>query len=185
MAYDVIEITAGAGSPVATDKIGADHFQRFKAAWGVENVANDVSGANPLPCSVENQTPLGLALAGSSLPVVQASDHVPQCALSDIVDGNASNTDGTSTEVIAASGSASVGRALTTILLTNASATDLFVEILDGITVKLTISVPANAGAVVPLPVPIVGSGNSAWNYRPSIAATTTYCSMVGFDVGV
>lgn len=104
----------------------------------------------------------------------------PHCNLEDIVSGNASNTDGTSTSLIAAQASG-IKTYLTSIILTNTSATDIYVEIKDGTTVKLTIPVPANSGAVVNLPVPIGGTAATAWNFDPSAAATTIYCSAVGF----
>jgi len=104
----------------------------------------------------------------------------PHCKLADVVSGNASNTDGTSTQCIAAQG-AGIATALTTIILTNTSSSSIYVEIKDGATVKLTIPVPATGGAVVNLPVPLLGTANTAWNFDPSAATTTVYCSMVGF----
>ncbi len=104
----------------------------------------------------------------------------PHCSLEDIVSGNTSNTDGTSTQCIAASG-AGVKTYLQSVILTNTSASDIYVEIKDGATAKLTIPVPANGGAVVNLPVPIGGTANTAWNFDPSAATTTVYCSMVGW----
>ncbi len=104
----------------------------------------------------------------------------PHTNLEDIVTGNASNTDGTSTQCIAAQ-AAGIKTYLTSIVLTNMSATNIYVEIKDGTTVKMTIPVPANSGAIVPLPVPIPGTAATAWNFDPSAAATTIYCSMVGF----
>lgn len=104
----------------------------------------------------------------------------PHCNLEDVVSGNASNTDGTSTSLIAAQG-AGVKTYLTAIILTNTSASNIYVEIKDNTTVKLTIPVPANSGAVVTLPVPLGGTANTAWNFDPSTSATTVYCSAVGF----
>lgn len=100
--------------------------------------------------------------------------------LDDLVSGNASNTDGSSTSVIAAQGSG-VRTYVSTIIVTNTSSTNGYVEIKDGSTVKLTIPIPANGGAVVELADPLRGSADTAWNYDPSAALTTTYCSMVGF----
>ena len=104
----------------------------------------------------------------------------PHCNLEDVVSGNASNTDGTSTSLIAAQG-AGVKTYLTAIILTNTSSSNIYVEIKDGATAKLTIPVPANSGAVVTLPVPLGGTANTAWNFDPSAATTTVYCSAVGF----
>lgn len=104
----------------------------------------------------------------------------PDCPLADIVTGNASNTDGSSTQCIAAQ-AAGVKTYLQQIILTNTSATPTYCEIKDGTTVKLTIPVPANAGATVTLAKPIGGTAATAWNFDPGAATTTMYCSMVGF----
>lgn len=104
----------------------------------------------------------------------------PHTNLEDIVSGNASNTDGSSTQCIAAQASG-IKTYLTTIILTNTSSSNIYVEIKDGTTVKLTIPVPANGGAVVNLPVPLGGTAATAWNFDASAATTTLYCSMIGF----
>lgn len=132
--------------------------------------------------------------AQSGLTLVSAADrtHVfagvdgilltrPHSNLEDVVSGNASNTDGTSTACIGAQASG-VKTYLTTIILTNMHAsTDAYVEIKDGSTVKLTIPIPHASGAILNLPVPLPGSAATAWNFDPSAAVTTVYCSMVGF----
>lgn len=104
----------------------------------------------------------------------------PFAPLGGIVSGNASNTDGTSTQCIAAQ-AAGIKTYLTTIILTNTSATMTYVEIKDGTTAKLTIPVPATGGATVNLPAPLPGTAATAWNFDPGAATTTIYCSMVGF----
>lgn len=104
----------------------------------------------------------------------------PYAPLGGIVSGNASNTDGTNTQCIAAQASG-IKTYLTTIILTNTSATMTFVEIKDGSTTKLTIPVPATGGATVNLPAPLPGTAATAWNFDPGAATTTIYCSMVGF----
>jgi len=108
----------------------------------------------------------------------------PHCGLEDLVSGNASNTDGASTACITAQG-AGVKTYLTAVMLTNTSAGNTFCEIKDGATTKLTIPVPANGGAIVPLPVPVAGTANTAWNFDAGAATTTMYCSMVGFKSAV
>lgn len=104
----------------------------------------------------------------------------PHCNLEGIVTGNASNTDGTSTQVIAAQ-AAGIKTYLTSVILTNTSSSNIYVEIKDGTTVMLTIPVPANGGAIFNPPVPIPGTAATAWNFDPSAATTTVYCSAVGF----
>lgn len=102
------------------------------------------------------------------------------CNLEDIVSGNASNTDGTSTQCIAA-GAAGIKHYITRVTITNTSASNIYVEIKDGATAKHTVPVPANAGATIGFDPPLPGSAATAWNFDPSSAATTIYCSMVGF----
>lgn len=104
----------------------------------------------------------------------------PYCPLPDVVSGNATNTDGASTEVIAAQATG-VRTYITTAILTNMSASNIYVELKDGTTVKATIPVPANSGCVVTFPAPLRGTAATAWNYDPSAAATTTFCTLVGF----
>lgn len=105
----------------------------------------------------------------------------PHTNLESIVSGNANNTDGTSTECIAAGGSG-VKQYLTSVVLTNTSSSNIYVEVKSGTTVKATIPVPANGGAVFNPPVPLPpNAANEAWNFDPSAATTTVYCSMIGF----
>ncbi len=104
----------------------------------------------------------------------------PYCNLEDIVDGNASNTDGTSTSCIASSG-AGIRTCITSVAITNMSSTGIYVELKDGSTARYTLPVPANSGCVKEFNVPLRGTAATAWNFDPSAAATTVYCSMIGF----
>jgi hypothetical protein len=104
----------------------------------------------------------------------------PHCNLEDIVTGNATNTDGTSTQCIASSG-AGVKTYITSVILCNSSASNITVDIKDGSTTKVSIPVPAGSGAIFNPPVPIPGTAATAWNFDPSAAATTVTCSMIGF----
>ena len=105
----------------------------------------------------------------------------PHCNLEDIVTGNANNTDGTSTSVIATAG-AGIKQYLTSVILTNTSSSNIYVEMKSGTTVKATIPLPANSGAIfnpsVPLPP---NAADEAWSFDPSAAATTVYCTAIGF----
>lgn len=104
----------------------------------------------------------------------------PHASLEGIVSGKASNTDGTSTEVLAA-GAAGIKHYLTTIILVNMHASStIYVEMEDGATSKLFLPCPPG-GSVFNLPVPIGGSAATAWNFNPSAATTTIYCSVIGF----
>ena len=104
----------------------------------------------------------------------------PHCNLEDIVSGNATNTDGTSTQCIAAQ-AAGIKTYLTSIILCNTSAVAITVDIKDGSTVKVSLPLPAGSGCIFNPPVPIPGSAATAWNFDGSAAATTVTCSMVGF----
>lgn len=96
------------------------------------------------------------------------------------VSGNASNTNGSSTALIAAQG-AGVITYLTDITITNTSTSNIYVEIKDGSTVKWTFPVPANGGVTHSFATPLKGTADTAWNFDPSAAATTVYCSASGF----
>ena len=104
----------------------------------------------------------------------------PHCNLEDIVSGNATNTDGASTQCIAAQ-AAGIKTYLTSIILCNTSATAITVDIKDGTTVKVSLPLPAGSGCIFNPPVPIPGTAATAWNFDGSAAATTVTCSMVGF----
>lgn len=102
-------------------------------------------------------------------------------SLADIVSGNASNTDGTTTSVIASSG-AGIKTYLSWVTLVNTHATTFaYVEMKDGTTVKATIPVPPSGGAIFQPPTPIPGSAATAWFFDPSAAVTTLICSAGGF----
>lgn len=100
------------------------------------------------------------------------------------VNGNASNTDGASTACIAAQG-AGVKTYLTDISLANTSESAITVAIKDGTTVVWTFAVPAGGGFSMSFSSPLAGTANSAWNFDPSAAATTVYCSMSGFTSAI
>lgn len=101
-------------------------------------------------------------------------------ALGDLVNGNASNTDGSSTQVLAA-GAAGVKHYITDVTITNTSASNIYVELKDNTTVKWTFPVPANGGVTHHFASPLAGTAATAWNFDPSAAATTVYCSVSGF----
>jgi hypothetical protein len=101
-------------------------------------------------------------------------------SLEDIVTGNASNTDGTSFQVIAA-GAAGIIHRLTAVTITNTSTASTYCEIKDGTTVKWTVPVPAQGGATIVFPSPIAGTAATAWNCDPAAATTTIICSMSAF----
>jgi hypothetical protein len=162
-------------------------------------LATDSPGVIPLIAhdGADSGDPLktgGRAVAGlSGLTLVAAADRTdslygvdgaqyvrPHCGLEDIVTGNATNTDGTSTSCIASSG-AGVKTYLTSVVLCNTSATAITVDIKDGSTTKVSLPLPAGSGCIFNPPIPIPGTAATAWSFDPSAAATTVTCSMVGF----
>lgn len=152
------------------------------------DVAHDAADSgNPVKIGAKATTGLsGATMVADADRVNAVADvdgaiiHRPYCPLPDAVVGNASNTDGTSTEVIAAQASG-VRTYITTAILTNMSATGIYAELKDGTTVMARIPVPASGGAVVQFPVPLRGTAATAWNVDGSAAVTTLYCTLVGF----
>jgi len=151
---DNVGYTPGSGATIAADDISGILFQRVKVTTGADGAASDVADGAPMP--VSNST------------------------YAQFVSGNASNTNGNATVCIAAQG-AGVKVYLTDVTITNTSSTDIFVEIADGSTVKWTCPVPAGGGFTKSFDTPLAGSANTAWNFDPSAAASTIYCSMSGF----
>lgn len=102
-------------------------------------------------------------------------------SLADIVTGYASNTDGNSTEVLAA-GATGIKHYLEWVILVNTHATQFaYVEMKDGTSAKCAIPVPPVGGAIFTPPRPIPGTAATAWNFDPSAATTTIICSVGGF----
>ncbi len=105
-------------------------------------------------------------------------------AIGDYVSGVNSNTDGASTELIAA-GAAGVKHAITDITIINTSASMVYVELKDNTTVKWRFPVPATGGVTHSFQTPLVGTAATAWNTDASAAASTIYCSASGFKTKV
>lgn len=194
---DNITVKNGAGTDVviATKDVASVHHHK--------SILTDSSGAEisfvaPVAHdSADSGQPIKIGAkakaALSGITLVSADDRTdlfadvdgaqivrPHAPLADVVSGNASNTDGTSTQCIAAQ-STGIKTYLTSIILTNTSSSNIYVEIKDGSTVKVTLPLPANSGCIFNPPVPIPGTAATAWNFDPSAAATTVICSMVGF----
>lgn len=154
----------------------------------VGNVASD-SADSGAPVKVGNKAVAGV----SGVTLVAANDRTdayagldgvpivrPYCGLEDIVSARISDTAGAAVDIIAAQG-AGVKTYLTTVALYNSSTTNVFADILDGATIKLTLPLPALGGAVINLPVPLAGTANTAWRLDVSAATTTVYATAVGF----
>ena len=100
--------------------------------------------------------------------------------LGDLVSGTASNTDGTSTQVLAA-GAAGIKHYITDVTIVNTSSSTIYVELKDGTTAKWVFPVPATGGVTHSFRVPLAGTAATAWNFDPSAATTTIYCSVTAF----
>lgn len=157
-------------------------------AMTVGNIAHDgVDAGNPIKIGLRAKSTLtGLTLVAaddrtdlfSDVDGVQLTrDNAP---LADILSGTASNTDGTSTQVLAA-GAAGIKHYITDVTLFNSSASTIYVELKDGTTVRWVFPVPAGGGVTHSFKTPLVGSAATAWNFDPSAAATTIYCSVSAF----
>lgn len=147
--------TADSGNPhkIGTKSVATLSTQTLVAANDRSNVFSDLDGA-----------------------VLIRED----ATLGDQVNGTASNTDGTSTQVLAA-GASGIKHYITDVTLANTSASDIYVELKDGSTAKWVFPVPANGGVTHQFRTPLGGTAATAWNFDPSAAATTVYCSVSGF----
>jgi hypothetical protein len=189
-AVDIGDVTINNASGASAVNIqdGGNSITVDGAVTAAGDIAHDgADSGNPIKVGAKATTSLaGLTLVSDTdrTNLLAGVDGVqitrPYCNLEDILTGNASNTDGTATSLIAAQG-AGIKTYLTTIILTNMSATGGYVEIKDDTTVKMTIPIPAGGGAIINLPVPLGGTANKAWNFDPSAALTTVYASAVGF----
>ena len=98
-----------------------------------------------------------------------------------LLDGRGTATDTSNTALIAAQGTG-VRIYVTTLIVSNSSATNTEVDIKDGTTIKLTIPAPATGGAVVDLSeTPLKLTANTALNFAAVAGVTTIKVSAVGY----
>lgn len=159
------------------------------SATATGNVAHDAADSgNPIKIGHKATSSLSgatMVSSGDRADGVSGIDGVAivrlHCNLEDIVSGTASNTDGTSTQVIAAAGSG-IKQYLTRVSLSNTHAsTSVMVALKSGSTSKYRVNVPPGGREFAfdpPLPP---NAANEAWNFDPDSAVTTIECSMVGF----
>lgn len=98
----------------------------------------------------------------------------------ELLDGTASATDTSDTEVIAAQG-AGFRVWLTALIVSNESATNAAVLIKSAATTRLRVPAPANSGAVINFDPPVRLGDNEAFNFASSASVTTMHVSAVGF----
>ena len=181
-------VTIGAVEIAAAQTLGTVTTVTTVSALTGGGIAHDgVDSGNPIKTGAKAKSTLsGVTLVSSDDRADSTSDldgaHIVRnnFALGDLVNGNASNTDGSSTQVLAA-GAAGIKHYITDVTITNTSASNIYVELKDGTTVKWTFPVPANGGVTHHFASPIGGTAATAWNFDPSAAATTIYCSVSGF----
>ena len=154
------------------------------------DVADDAADSgNPVKIGAKCRTSM------TAVTPVAGGDRVNLCAdsdgvqfarlngpLADIVSGTVGITDGSSTSVISAAG-AGVKIYVTTVIISNSSATAVTVDLRDGTggSVKATFPVPATGGVVLALGTPLGFSANTAVAADPSAAATTVSVTLIGF----
>jgi hypothetical protein len=182
--------TAYAGKVRLTDGTNDTSVSTSGALYVGGSVAHD-AGDSGNPLKVGARAIAGISTISAAVSATDRTDLLagtdgvlivrPHCGLEDIVTGRATDTGGSSFAVISAGG-AGVKRYLTQVSLVNTSTTAIYVDILDGASIKASIPVPAQGGAVVNFPVPIPGTANTAWNCDGSSAVTTLICSMVAFS---
>lgn len=127
--------------------------------------------------SIISLLPTALSTTGG----LKVSD-VDNVALSALVSGVLTNTDGLSTAVIAAQGVGAIVY-LTDVSLTNSSAAAVLVEVQAGATAKWRVLVPAGGVVTHSFESPLAGIANTAWNVDAAAATTTLYASFSGFKV--
>lgn len=154
---------------------------------------NAADSGNPVKIGTKVETsPKGMTLAadGDRADVISDADGITLVKVgttgADLVHERISNTDGASTAFTNFSAVASTYNYVTAISVTNASATDVYVDIRDGVagSVLWTLPVPARGGATLsnggsPL---FKSSANTALAYDFSAAVSTVYLSMSGYQ---
>lgn len=188
---DIASIAAGDNNIGNVDIVTMPNVT-LAAGTNTNEVVGDVAhdspiGGNPVRIGARADSALsGITLVadGDTTDIYAGLDGVlivrPHANLEDMVSGNASNTDGTSTQVLAAA-AAGIKHYITDVTITNTSSSNIYVELKDNTTVKWTFPVPANGGVTHHFAIPLGGTAATAWNFDPSAAATTVYCSVAGF----
>lgn len=154
------------------------------------DVAHDSADAGePVKVGAKAETSLSgvtLVADGDRTDLYAGVDGVqivrPHTNLEDLVSGVDTDTDASSTAVIAAQG-AGIKVYVTDVTIANSSATNVTVDLRDGTagSVKWTFPVPANGGVTMSFTNPLGFSANTAVAVDPSAAASTITTSVLGF----
>lgn len=91
------------------------------------------------------------------------------------VRGGGAKVNTTDQSIMVASGNASIRNYLCWVSVYNSSSTNTYVNVKDGSTVVAVLPLPAYGGAIFNLPVPIRGTGNTAFNLATGASVTTAY----------
>lgn len=148
--------------------------------------AHDAAVAgNPLLNGAEARTTDQTAVASGDITRLQATVTGKQVVLpyalpENSLSGTASATNTSDTAVIAAQG-AGVRIYVTSIIISNSSATDTEVVIKSATTARLTFPAPATSGAVHSFAVPLQLTANEALNFASLASVTTMKVSAVGY----
>lgn len=129
-----------------------------------------------------------LAVTQGSGTTVASDDensvHYPvarhQCRLDQIVDKSISLSSTTSLTLIPAQG-VSIKAAITNIVVSNPTSTQIDLRLLDGATLRYVLPVPGNGGITWQPPIPLVGSANTIWWAQLSGTATAVHVSTLAF----
>lgn len=178
-----VSMTSGSltGSiPAGTNTIGA-----LTANQSVSMTSGSLTGSIPAGTaaigtvgitsgSLSGSIPAGQAIIGAALPFTTEANYISGSSVA--------VTDTTRTEIISAQG-AGIKIYLTNILVTNGHATvGTIVKIEDGTTCKYTGFAAAGGGGFsATLPVPLVGTANTAWNMSATTTGGSVVCSLSGY----
>jgi hypothetical protein len=106
---------------------------------------------------------------------------LPYALPSQSLDGAAALTD-TSDQTLAPAAGPGVRTYLTTLVVASDATVPVILALKEGSTVRMRIPAPAKGGAVIPLPVPLRGSANTAWTVAClSAPGASIFVSAAGF----
>lgn len=142
---DMVAITAGAGTNIATDNIGGTHYQRVKVTHGVDGTATDASASNPLPVTAPAAARSTHSIASSIQTDAIMNANValtPKFFTATVASGS---TDSSLIALVAAKKL----RIISLVVQCGATATDMTFES-GGTTKKHKVQAGANGGQVLP-----------------------------------
>ena len=203
---DGIQMNLGTGGSILdSDTIGGQETQVFKPAWGVDGTADYVDATNPLPVQGgtahdsavgdvpvqlggEARTTLPTAVADGDVVRLQADDLgrliVTPYSPRDLVVQNQHIENSTTEDcTLLAAGAAGVFHDVVFLSMSNESATEVRVDILDSSGGNIRVSMdlaPDGGGAVLPFPVPMQqGTAALPWCIDLSVSVSNVYVTII------